>query len=213
MFERVSGEFFGYASTREDLATIFSYQWQTSRHKREAIKLLLASYLDEAIDEEEYLRSTLPAEDLLFLQERSEAQLRLASNPACNAILLDYICRLSPSADVLERVALNPNCVEITLRKLAGHDSPDVRAAVTEHPACPKDVLEQLAQDTHSDVRFRLAENVHCDRELLEKLCQDDNPFVVARAQESLKRLSSTVIVGRFPTAEVKLRVVNGDRS
>ncbi|MBY0552619.1 MAG: hypothetical protein K2W95_35380 [Candidatus Obscuribacterales bacterium] len=211
MFERVSAELVGYASTREDLATIFSYQWQSSRHKREAIKLLLASYLDEAIDDEEYLRSTLPAEDLLFLQERSEAQLRLASNPACNAILLDYICRLSPSAEVLERVALNPNCAEVTLRKLSVHESPDVRAAVSEHPACSKDVMEELAKDSHSDVRFRMAENVHCDRDILEKLCQDENPFVVARAQESLKRLNSVVIVGRFPTAEIKLRLVNGD--
>lgn len=211
MFERVSAELVCYPSTKEDLATIFSYQWQSSRHKREAIKLLLASYLDEAIDDEEYFCSTLPSEDLLFFQERTEAQLRLASNPACNALLLDYICRLTPSAHVLERVALNPNCAEVTLAKLAEHDSPDVRSAVTEHPSCPKEVLEQLAQDSHSDVRFRLAENVHCDREILERLSQDENPFVADRAQESLKRLTSTVIVGRFPTAEIKLRLVNGD--
>lgn len=210
MLERDNADFAGYAGTREDLATIFSFQWQSVRHKREAIKLLLAAFLDEPIDEEECLRSTLPQQELLYLKERAEAQLRLASNPACNALLLDFICRLSPATEVLERVALNPSCSGITLTKLAKHESPEVRAAVTENMACPKSVLEQLSEDSHMDVRYRLAENVHCDREILEKLCQDENPFVVARAQESLKRLMSVVIVGRFPTAEIRLRLVNG---
>lgn len=201
MVERAITDLAGYAGTREDLASIFSYHWKSPRHMREALKLLLASYLDEGEDDE-CLGSNTPIDDLLYLEERSDAQLTLASNPRSNSGLLGYLARKCSDVAVLERIALNPNCPESTLIKLAEHAVAEIRAAVAENCGCSKMLMNRLTSDTHADVRYRLAENIHAGREILERLVRDENPFVASRAQETLKRLNSVVVVRKFPTTE-----------
>lgn len=214
MFNNVSKDRGGssyLSGSREDLAAIFSYQWKTPRHMREAIKLLLASYLDEG-DEENPIKSTLPQDELVYLEERIEAQLQLASNPSTNETLLEYLRSQQPGVRVLEQIATHPRCSVETLKKLARHKSADVRAAVTENQNCAKEIMQVLAADMHPDVRYRLAENPHADKEILQSLSGDENPFVAARAVETLKRLSSAVVVGNFPAAaeQSRLRIVGG---
>ncbi len=212
MFHHLTKERCGsyLSGSREDLAAIFSYHWKTPRHMREAIKLLLASYLDDS-EPEDSLRSTMPMEEFAYLEEKAEAQLQLAANPSTNETLLEYLTRLQPGVRVLEHIATNPRCSGQTLSKLARHKSPDVRAAVSESQNCTSEILESLARDVHPDVRYRLAENPGAGKVVLESLSSDENPFVASRANETLKRMSSAVVVGRFPTAESnRLRVVSG---
>lgn len=210
MFHHVSTDRSGtyLSGSKDDLAAIFSYQWKSPRHMREAIKLLLASYLDEG--DVETRGDVLAHDDSDYQVERIEAQLQLANNPASNSALLEYLRRQQPGIRVLERIATNPGCMEETLIKLAHHKSPDVRAAVTENVSCSPALYLHLSKDDHPDVRYRMAENPVCGTNILLQLSEDENPFVATRAQETLKRMSSAVVVGRFPaTAEQnRLRIV-----
>jgi len=65
-----------------------------------------------------------------------------------------------------------------------------------------------LTKDEHPDVRYRLAENSNLPDSILVELSEDENPFVAARAQETLQKLKSgSVIEGKFPRFHTNRRL------
>src|SRR5205814_4078016 len=86
----------------------------------------------------------------------------------------------------------HPRTMRGTLAKLAVNRNPDVRCAVGENANTAKDVLWLLARDEDADVRFSLAENHNINDDILIFLSSDENPYVAARAQRTLQRVSST---------------------
>lgn len=122
----------------------------------------------------------------------AQAKNRLASNPDALPNVLDKLAQKKDSPSVLERVAENPQTGPDTLEKLSGHGAPEVRSAVAENPHTPDATVKSLATDENPDVRYRLAENPETPVEVLKTLAEDDdNPYVVARAQDTLKTVRS----------------------
>ncbi|MBX9689978.1 MAG: hypothetical protein K2X27_24925 [Candidatus Obscuribacterales bacterium] len=189
------------AGVPEDLSYIVKYDWPSSQHMKEAIKIFLSARLDS--DEDEFNSRFEPE----LSQVQKEAQLRLARNPETTAEVLAYLRKIA-DARVCEAVALNPSSSESTLRSLLSHSEPEVRAALTENPHCPITVLYRLSKDEHPDVRYRLAENSNLPNSILEDLIQDENPFVSTRARETTKRLiSGSVVEGRFRSRSAAMRL------
>lgn len=176
----------------EDLSFIVKYGWETPKHLKEAIRVLLAARALEA-------EKALSCQDRESNCEREAAECRLANNPHCSSYVLEYLSRTT-SSRVCQLIASNPRCPEQTMERLSHHSDYEVRAALTENPYCPITLLYRLAKDEHPDVRYRLAENPDLPDSILEELSEDENPFVVARAQKSLNRIScGMVIEGSFP--------------
>lgn len=186
----------------EDLSFIVRYSWQSSKHMKEAIKILLSARLDGSD-----ANSSSRFEEQGSAEQR-EVQLRLASNPETSEEVLDFLRRIGDK-DVCERIAINPRSPQQTLEALAEHFDADVRAALSENSLCPITVLYRLSKDEHPDVRLRMAENPNLPDSILEELCDDENPFVAARASESLRRAAGgTVIEGVFGTSAIRLKAV-----
>lgn len=178
----------------EDLSFVVRYSWQSSKHMKEAIKIMLSARLDGG-DECAHARF----EDELT-QEQKDVQLRLASNPQTSEEVLDYLRKIGDKR-VCERVASNPRCQESTLKALLNHPEAEVRAELSENPYCPITILYRLATDKHEDVRLRLAENPKLPLSILEELSEDENPFVAARAKETLRKSARASVVDRsFPS-------------
>lgn len=177
----------------EDLSFINDYHWQSSRHMKEAIKILLSARLD---GKQEFPGTDRFGEEKA--EEQDEVQIRLAANPETSVEVLSYLGRIGNKA-VCERVALNPRCGEEALEYLSKHHDADVRAAVSENKKAPFPVLLRLAKDTHPDVRFRLAENANLPNTIIEELCQDENPFVADRALQTLKCLQKSSLLEPGP--------------
>jgi ATP-dependent exoDNAse (exonuclease V) beta subunit len=135
--------------------------------------------------------SNQPCPSLPDSEDFSPQDKRLASDPAtAPGALLKLSEKDSP--ELLERVAENVQTPPRTLEKLAEHESSEVRSAVTENPNTPHDTMRSLASDENPDVRFRLAENPQTPANVLETLAkEDENPYVVARAQETLNKMKS----------------------
>ena len=185
----------------EDLSFIVKYGWETPKHMKEAIRILLAARMAET-EQQNFHQVETEAE-----HERSSAELRLAANPFCSSYVLDYLSKTS-SARVCELIANNPRCSEETMERLAGHSHQDVRAALTENAYCSITILYRLTKDEHPDVRYRLAENSNLPDSILEELSEDENPFVAARAQETLQKLKSgSIIEVKFPRFHTNRRL------
>jgi Leucine rich repeat variant len=94
------------------------------------------------------------------------------------------------SVACLTRIAENTSMTPSFLEQLASHSDPEVREAVADNPSTPVDTLWLLAGDKCLDVRYALAENHNLPFEILQALCFDDNPYVAARAQTTILRVS-----------------------
>ena len=93
------------------------------------------------------------------------------------------------SSAVRKHVAENPNTPLAALSRLAADYDWEVRLGVAENTATPVALLELLAQDDNVDVRFGLAESVSTPLHILRTLARDENPYVVWRANRTLKML------------------------
>ena len=173
----------------EDLSYIVKYGWQSPKHLKEAIKVLLSARL---LENENTMERVFNAGEPDF--DHTEVQSRLASNPYTSHYVLHYLSKIG-GARVCELIATNPRCAESTMEDLADHSDPEVRAALTENSFCSITVLYKLAKDAHPDVRYRLAENLSVPLSILEELSEDENPFVAARAQASLSKLEPSAVI------------------
>ena len=102
-----------------------------------------------------------------------------------------------PAVPALLAAALHPNCPNVLMEALSGHDHPQIRQAVAANPACPDDLRRRLRFDDDRDVAAaaraadpslvpRLADtqtsqdmcviaaatNLNCDAGLLAKIAQ-----------------------------------------
>ena len=91
---------------------------------------------------------------------------------------------------LLELVAESPSTEAATLEVLAHSQSTVVRQAVADNQRTPIAALRLLASDIDAEVRYVLAENHNVPIEILERLAEDDNPYVCARAQETIAHLA-----------------------
>lgn len=188
----------------EDLSFIVKYGWETPKHMKEAIRVLLAARMAE---QEQGMSFSQNDSDGEHQSERNAAEMRLAANPFCSSYVLDYLSKTS-SAGVCELIASNPRCAEETMVRLSSHSDANVRAALTENSYCSITILYRLTKDEHPDVRYRLAENSNLPDSILVELSEDENPFVAARAQETLQKLKSgSVIEGKFPRFHTNRRL------
>ena len=78
------------------------------------------------------------------------------------------------------------------LLELAHHADPEVRAQVVDNANTPPEAIMMLVKDESTDVRISLAECYHLGVSVLEMLLEDENPYVCARAETTLQRLSVT---------------------
>jgi hypothetical protein len=101
----------------------------------------------------------------------------------------------STTISSLVKRAENPEASPIELGRLASHESAEVRIAVADNAVTPHEVLEQLANDENPDVRFALAENHGAGTDILLILLEDSNPYVVHRAQQTLLRIDSGIVL------------------
>ena len=90
----------------------------------------------------------------------------------------------------LVSLAENPLTAPYVLASLAEHINHEVRMAAADNISLPFSAQQKLAEDEHLDVRYRLAEGYHISPILLSKLADDENPYVSARAAETLARLA-----------------------
>lgn len=116
------------------------------------------------------------------------ARLRLASKPDTEPGVLDKLSTRG-TPDVLERVAENESTKSPTLARLAIHEAPEVRSAVADNTNTPVEIIDTLASDESVEVRFAVAENPRVPRRILEHLVEDDNPYVAARARQTLNNI------------------------
>jgi hypothetical protein len=93
------------------------------------------------------------------------------------------------SPSVRRRLAENPLTPASFLAKLATDKDPEVRLAVISNPATPFSSLVALSKDQSCDVRYGIAEDPNLPVWILYSLCFDDNPYVVRRAETTIKKL------------------------
>ena len=180
-----------YVSRREDLSFIVSFNWKTSTHLKEAIKVLIDSRNNVA---EHTARKSAVLDD----SEYNRIRRIIATNPNTPPSVLDYLAR-NGNKDTQVRVAENPRTPVSALEHLARSDSATVRSAVAENENVSPDILTILGADDDDDVRYQLAENPHLPEELLVALTEDQNPYVADRAEKTLNRIAGgTVIEGAF---------------
>jgi hypothetical protein len=194
-----------FYTRREDLAFIVRFNWKSSTHLREAIRVLLAARLDSSQTSEK-VNPPRTGSDVLDASEFHSIRRIIASNPNTPPSVLWYLAKHS-APEILERVAENPRTPLTALELLARCPKASVRAAVAENINVSPDILTILIADPDDDVRYLLAENPHTPEELLVALTEDPNPFVRARADKTLLRVQGGMVVaGDF------LRVVREDR-
>lgn len=181
-----------YFGRREDLSFIVRFNWKSSTHLKEAIQLLLAARLEDAsgsVGRKVRMRS-----DVLDDAEFEAIRQQVASNPSTPPAVLAYLAKHG-SPRVLERVAENPRTLPQSLEQLAQANGANVRAAVADNANTPLDVLTMLATDPDVDVRYRIAENPTVCEDTLKALSEDSNPYVSARANATLARVSGGTLV------------------
>jgi hypothetical protein len=136
-------------------------------------------------------RETQPKIQSKGLPNVTLAKMRLASHPEATPESLrklsDHNCDL-----VVIRVAEHPNTDQDILESLAQHNNPEVRVAVSENRNTPIQVLLTLVDDQSVDVRYCLAENHNIPLAILSALYDDENPYVAARAGQTLSRLRNS---------------------
>jgi hypothetical protein len=103
------------------------------------------------------------------------------------------------SLPCLKRIAENTSIPPTMLEQLALHEDAAIREAVADNSNTPVDTLWVLAGDACDDVRYAMAENHNLPIAILTALACDDNPYVMSRAEMTLRRLAGAHIVsGNF---------------
>lgn len=166
-----------------DTSFAYAYKWGEPERDLEKALQILTTIFDA-----EHAWAGCPAKD----QENWQVVQLLACNPDTPTDVLDHIAKCVHSADVLERVAGNPNVSLETLKSLACFPNYQVRAAVAENLNADAETIRILLADACTDVRFCLAENPNLPLEILDELAMDDNPYVAYRAQSTRARVFST---------------------
>lgn len=92
--------------------------------------------------------------------------------------------------ETIRGIAENPDTDPHILNQLARHSDPEVRIGVADNSHTPFSTLLKLCGDDHLDVRYSMAENHNLQGFLLAKLQNDENPYISARAERTLARLS-----------------------
>ncbi len=103
-------------------------------------------------------------------------------------------------------IAESPSATAEILAELALSAFVEVREAVADHKACPASVHIMFLQDDCIELRYAMAENHNLNTLVLEKLAEDDNPFVAARAEQTMRRLLSDNIVNIYGQEDWQLR-------
>jgi hypothetical protein len=124
----------------------------------------------------------------------------IAASPDTSSSVLHYLIDCG-DLFVLEKVAANPSSRTPTLARLCRHEDHQVRMAVAENSSAAQEIYLALCDDPSADVRYTLADNLHAGRTVLERLVQDENPYVSARAQQSLDSLQPVAEPTPLPTA------------
>lgn len=124
----------------------------------------------------------------------------IAASPDTSSSVLHF---LSDCGDhfVLEKVAANPSSRTPTLARLSRHADHQVRMAVAENSCAAPEIYLTLCDDPSVDVRYCLADNLHVGPTVLERLVQDENPYVSARASQSLASLQQAAVPAPVLTA------------
>jgi hypothetical protein len=167
-----------------DKSFAYSYAWTSPDSDLQKALQILDIMVDES-----HTSDGCPLSDEEFCQVAA----LLASNPSCPREVLEHFAACNSKAEVLERIAGNPNVSVETLRRLAECDHAQVRSAVAENLNADTNTVRKLMQDGSTDVRFVLAENPNLPEAILSELANDENPYVAYRAQITRAR------VGRGP--------------
>lgn len=107
--------------------------------------------------------------------------------------VLDYLAGVA-DAEVLWRIAENPQSKPETLDKLSRRMEEKVQAAVAENPLTPPEALLWLSKNACPDVRHAMAENSALPLRVLQELCTDENVYVGERAKKTLARRSKGTV-------------------
>jgi hypothetical protein len=133
----------------------------------------------------------------------AEAKDGQSSNKPANFFLVKRFNPLAlleqTSLPCLKRIAENTSIPPTMLEQLALHEDAAIREAVADNSNTPVDTLWVLAGDACDDVRYAMAENHNLPIAILTALACDDNPYVMSRAEVTLRRLAGAQIVsGNF---------------
>ncbi|MBY0357840.1 MAG: hypothetical protein K2W82_07545 [Candidatus Obscuribacterales bacterium] len=179
-----------------DLSFILEYNWASSTHLKEALRITLSAYIDDSVSKASLTES---GSQIINCREYIEAACCLAGSALTSEPILAYLAKMG-DVRVLALVAEHPQSNSEMLTQLAKHINPDVRAAVAANVNCPINVLYDLSRDSEADVRYMLAEDPRLPISILEELSMDENPYVASRASKTMRSLSQGVVVeGHFP--------------
>lgn len=109
----------------------------------------------------------------------------LSSCPATPGEVLAELCRCG-HAEILSRIAENPNASEETLTDLSCDPEVEVRCSVVENENTPITVIWLLSTDPSDDVRYRQAECLHTPIRIVMRFLTDENPYIAQRARKTL---------------------------
>lgn len=124
--------------------------------------------------------------------EETLSALQLERRAASGEHHADVLINLARHADpeIRERVAANPYAPRILLHLLSLDEDENVRLSAAENMHIPSSSRSLLLHDQSPDLRYALAENHTLPLGLISQLAQDENPYVAARAQKTLNRLT-----------------------
>ncbi|MBX9691468.1 MAG: hypothetical protein K2Z81_03725 [Cyanobacteria bacterium] len=129
-----------------------------------------------------------------------------AADPCTPASILALLAQTT-ELDVLEKVGANPSTPREVLLRLCHHQDSEIRNAVIDNPNIPDEALEILTNDDDADIRYAVAENHNIALRFIEHLCGDYNPFVAARAQRTLCRVSNKYNLVSMPFSSESTRI------
>jgi hypothetical protein len=107
------------------------------------------------------------------------------------AEVLNYLLENTSQLEAVIRLAESSGTHEDVLAVLSGHPDVRIRSAVADNSNTPFLALLKLARDESYDIRYQLAENHNVPRNILSVLLVDENPYVQARAENTLDRLGA----------------------
>ena len=102
-----------------------------------------------------------------------------------------------------KELAEHPDTSTYALSALAAHDDLAVRTAVADQKNMSCETMMILAKDTSVDLKYAIAENHNIHADVLTMLAEDDSPFVAHRAQQTLERIRTYILVA-FPVIKAE---------
>lgn len=139
---------------------------------------------------------------LMSYRRANALMLMVGGNPQTPQNVLSQLAR-EDDPDLLEQIAENPNTHPRTLIYLAAFPQARVRIAVSYNPHCPRAIMRALSADHDADVRYTIAANPLVSEEILENMLEDENPYIAARATETLTKLQRARICEHTRPAQV----------